>query len=726
MHADPAPSTGAHIALAATFTAEPVAGPLQFWMDQLGLAGSVAFAPYNQVLQHLYAVNGQAVALHVLLVRLEDWMPEAATNAMAGNDLPLPARLLQNIDECIAAVRRAAGQRPTPYLIVLCPPSPAVVALPSLATAIGLAEASIAEQLNTLPNVDVVRSETWVERYKVGDYHNRFADHTAHIPYTDVAFSAIATCIARRLSALQRRPFKVIVVDCDNTLWQGVCGEVGPRGVAVDAPFAAFQDLLIRQQAEGMLLCLCSKNSEADVWAVFDEQPAMRLKREHLVSWRINWRPKSENLRALAAELDLGLDSFIFIDDNPVECAEVAAQCPEVLTVQVPADARRLLTLLDHLWVLDRYHVTDEDRRRAEHYRSNLQRSQLQEAAPTLAGFLERLDLRIAIAEPAESQYTRIAQLTQRTNQFNASGIRRSMEQVAGLLLAGKREARVVDVSDRFGDYGLVGAVLFTSDDEALLVETLLLSCRALGRSVEQRMAIHLGEAALQRGLRFVDIAYIETPRNLPVRQFLENTGAENRLDQGDHVIYRFDARRLAHMDPIAAAAVAPADDEAPATSPQTTRVARSTDRTPWLRIATEWSDMQALAERLNQIRLQRPDLQTPFAPLQTPLERQIAGIWETVLGIDGIGAVDGFSELGGSSLQLVQIHARIQEQLGRSLPLTQLFALPTVRAQAGFFTPPAAAASSAQTSTLTSIQERAQRQKAAMNKHKILQYRQK
>jgi acyl carrier protein len=299
------------------------------------------------------------------------------------------------------------------------------------------------------------------------------------------------------------------------------------------------------------------------------------------------------------------------------------------------------------------------------------------------------------------------------------------MEQVAGLLIAGKREARVVEVSDRFGDYGLVGAVLFDSNAEALLVESLLLSCRALGRSVEQRVAIHLGETAVQRGLRFVDIAYIETPRNLPVRQFLDNTSAEIRIDHGDHMIYRFDARRLAHIDPIAAATAAPVDKETPATSPKTAGLAQSSDPIPWLRIATEWSDMRVLAERLNEIRRQRPDLQTPFAPTQTPLEHQLAGIWGAVLGIDGIGATDGFSELGGSSLQLVQIHARIREQMGRALPLTQLFALPTVRAQAGFFAAPTTD-TVPKAGALSSIQERAQRQKAAMNRHKILPYIQK
>ncbi|MEZ4703114.1 MAG: HAD-IIIC family phosphatase [Rhodothermales bacterium] len=728
MNADSAQTAGSTIAIAATFTAEPLERPLRFWMDELGATGRVVFAPYNQILQQLYAQGGPLMsgdaALNALLVRLEDWMPDdAPLHAGGAHDLPLPARLLQNIDEFIAAVREATTRTNTPFLIVLCPPSLETLAAPSLAQAIRLAEASIAEQLDPLPRVHVVISETWTARYSLGDYHHRFADHTAHIPYTDAAYTALATTIARRFSGLNRKPYKVIVADCDNTLWQGVCGEVGPSGVSVDGPFAAFQDFLIRQQAEGMLLCLCSKNSEADVWAVFDAQPAMRLQREQLVSWRINWQPKSENLKALAAELDLGLDSFIFIDDNPVECAEVSAQCPDVLTIQVPADPAALPALLDNLWVLDRYQVTDEDRRRADHYKSNVQRAQLQEAAPSFSGFLERLDLRVRIETPGDSQYARIAQLTQRTNQFNASGIRRSMEQIAGLLLSGKRDAFVVDVSDRFGDYGLVGAVIFTANAEALLVDTLLLSCRALGRSVEQRIAIHLGQTARRRGLRFVDVAYIETPRNLPVRQFLDTTRPEARMDHGDHVIYRYDAERLAGLDPIAAAAAsvsgpAPRETDGAALSAGPGRPAEAQR---WLRIATEWTDMEALVAMLHRVRVARPELQTPFAPLQTPIERQIAAIWADVFGIDGIGATDGFAELGGSSLQLVQIHARIQEELSRSLPLTQLFALPTIRAQAGFFAP-AATPSDA----LSTIQTRAQRQKAAIHRQRILQYKQK
>jgi FkbH-like protein len=700
-------SSGSRVAIAATFTAEPVERTLQFWLEELGVPGAITFAPYNQVLQQLYAPAGpfaDSADLRVLFVRLEDWMP--AATGWPASDLPLPVGLVQNIDEFVEAVRASIRR---PLLIVFCPSGDD----PRLGSALALAEASVAEQLGPVAHVTVVTSEEWTRRYSIVDPHYRFAYRAAQVPYTDAAYAALATVVARRLSALHRQPHKVVVVDADNTLWSGVCGEIGPTGVVVDGPFTYLQDFLIRQQRDGMIVCLCSKNTETDVWAVFDTHPGMRLRREHLVSWRINWEPKSENLRALAAELDLGLDSFVFIDDNPVECAEVSARCPEVLVVPVPADADRLPALLEHLWIFDRHAVTDEDRRRVDHYRSNARRAQLQEVAPTLAGFLERLDLHVVIERPDERHFTRIAQLSQRTNQFNTSGIRRSEEQVAPLLRSGQRDALVVDVRDRFGDYGLVGAVLFDADAEALRVETLLLSCRALGRSVEQRIAKRLGEIALERGLSGVDIAFLETPRNLPARQFLDSLTPEYHIEHGEYVIYRYAASRLAALDPIASATAssATAHETPTEASPAAGRSGRPPAR-PWLRFATEWADMEVLVSRLARPRLPRPELQTPFVPPHSDGERQIAAIWEEVFGLGGIGAMDGFAELGGTSLQLVQIHARIQERLGRRMPLTQLFALPTIRAQAGYFSP-----YSAPSAHVHSIQERALRQKAALQR---------
>src|SRR5437762_6527074 len=141
------------------------------------------------------------------------------------------------------------------------------------------------------------------------------------------------------LASFKRLPYKVVVLDCDHTLWKGVCGEDGPAGIAVTAPHQFLQRFVLEQMQRGALICLCSKNNEADVFAVFDERSDMVLNRRHLAGWRINWNSKSENLKSLAAEMNLPLGSFILIDDNPVECAEVKANCPGVLTLQLPQES---------------------------------------------------------------------------------------------------------------------------------------------------------------------------------------------------------------------------------------------------------------------------------------------------------------------------------------------------------------------------------------------------
>src|SRR5262249_23774725 len=156
-----------------------------------------------------------------------------------------------------------------------------------------------------------------------------FNELLGHIPFTPEFFAALGTFAARTILAQRRPPFKAIVLDCDNTLWQGVCGEDGPDGILISPAHEALQRALLRPRDWGVLVCLCSKNSEADVLEVFRRRSEMPLTLDSIVSHRINWQPKSQNLAELAQELSLSLDSFIFIDDNPLECAEVRAGCPE-------------------------------------------------------------------------------------------------------------------------------------------------------------------------------------------------------------------------------------------------------------------------------------------------------------------------------------------------------------------------------------------------------------
>jgi FkbH-like protein len=320
-------------------------------------------------------------------------------------------------------------------------------------------------------------------------------------------------------------------VDADNTLWTGVCGEDGPAGVVIDAPRRAFQEFLLKQREAGMLLCLCSKNEEADVDAVFAAHPDMPLRPGHFAARRVSWNPKSEGVLALSEELGLGLDSFVFLDDNPIEIAEVQAGCPGVVCLRVPEDPRQIPGWLRHLWAFDRPKVTAEDRARADSYRQNREREELRRSAPSLEAFLASLELAVDVRPIAPEHLPRVAQLTQRTNQLNLSLVRRTEAEV-GRFLAGGGEGLEVSVRDRFGDYGLVGVALFTCDSEALAVDTLLLSCRVLGRGVEHRLLAKLAEIAAGRGLTWVDLPWEPGERNRPALEFLEGLAGSVRLGE--------------------------------------------------------------------------------------------------------------------------------------------------------------------------------------------------
>ena len=187
-----------------------------------------------------------------------------------------------------------------------------------------------------LEGVRVITAREVESLYPVADRFDSSADAMASIPYTPIYYAALGTMVARKVQKLLFPPYKVILLDCDGTLWDGICGEDGPLGIRIDAVRLSLQEFIVNQSLQGMLVCLCSKNNESDVLAVFDYRKDMVLKRDHLTMCRINWRNKSDNIQSLSQELGLALDSFIFIDNDPVECAEVRARCPDVLTLLLP------------------------------------------------------------------------------------------------------------------------------------------------------------------------------------------------------------------------------------------------------------------------------------------------------------------------------------------------------------------------------------------------------
>jgi FkbH-like protein len=488
----------ATIAITADFTAEPVGEFLDFWLAELELQADVAFTGYNQVFQELLTLDS------VL-----------ARNTQGLNVVLLRAAIDTDTAELTSALVTAASKSSIDWLVALCPG----------AEPRELREQAFTDAVAQVPNLYVIDSATLCNRLRNPQIHDAASEEAGDIPYTDTFFAELATTIGRRFYSLQRPPAKVIVLDCDNTLWSGVCGEDGAEGVVIDAGRAALQSFMVEQHDKGTLLCLCSKNREADVFDVFETQE-MPLQRRHLTGWRINWEPKSANLRALAAELDLGLDSFVFVDDNPIECAEVQANCPEVVTINLPEGTETLRDFISNIWILDRAGNTAEDQARTAMYQADRERRQYQEQALTLADFLAGLELTIEIEPMGTDDIERVAQLTQRSNQFNFTSLRRTEAEVRELNANPDRHVLVVRVNDRFGDYGLVGVIMLEVA-ERLEVNTFLMSCRTLGRGVEHRMLAYLGEIAQFEGRESVYLPYGKTDRNEPAKAFADSVIAE-------------------------------------------------------------------------------------------------------------------------------------------------------------------------------------------------------
>jgi FkbH-like protein/FkbM family methyltransferase len=611
-------------------------------------------------------------------------------------DAPGPslAEELQNKAEQLASALIAfAGAAAAPTCLMVCPPS----ARPGAeAAAIALAEDQLLRRLEAVPGLSTVGSRTLLQRYPGTDWHNAATDRLGHIPYGDAGFAALGTSVFRALAAARRAPYKVIVLDCDRTLWDGEVGEDGPKGVQVTAARREVQEFMIRQQRAGMILALCSKNDEAGVWAVFAENAGMALKREHLAAARINWRPKSENLRSLAQELKAGLDSFIFVDDNPVECAEVRAHCPGPLVIELPPAGEAAAALLEQVWAFDHGWVTREDTQRTRMMQEGAERERYRNEVASLADFIAGLELKVEFFEPRAADLPRVAQLTQRTNQFNLTTVRRTESELRHWLEQPSHGGFAVAVRDRFGDYGLVGLVLYESRPDLICIDTFLLSCRVLGRGIEHRVLAEIGRRAQAEGKGWVQLAVTATEKNLPAREFVREVAGEG----GQRITSL--AASAAHMAvaPVPAAPDArprPAELNLPNPGLRHRASFNFPNHAPGGLVPTGGSAAEiAAAVDAHRLRIAGFDAASASEPLPADLPGQLLHLWRKTLGNPRIGLDDNFLDVGGTSLKAVQLVASIRRQLQQSVSVLTFFECPTVRKLSERLEPASSAASAA------------------------------
>ncbi len=658
---------GSLIAVTATFTAELVRETLEFWTEQLGLDLSVRFAPYNQVFQQLLDPAGLPArnrdGVNVVLLRFEDWVRFRNGSPVNSEDLE------QNVRNLVSALRTAATSVASPFLVCICPASPVFLSKPERRALLVNLEALLASSVADLSMVHVTTPEDLDALYPVRDSYDPHGDELGHIPYTPVFFTALGTFIARKIHAMRRAPYKVMALDCDDTLWSGICGEDGPEGVMIDAPRRALQDFMVAQRDAGMLLCLCSKNNEEDVIETFRVHPEMPLRLDQFVARRVNWEAKSVNLAALADELELGLDSFIFVDDNPQERAEVMADRPEVLTLPMPSEADEIPLFLKHVWAFDHIRITEEDRRRSALYEQRAERARLEKQASSLEEFISSLQIDIRIGPMSEGQLPRVSQLTRRTNQMNMTTIRRSDSEIQALIESGQAECLTVEVSDRFGSYGLTGVVIFTQRPDTLGVDTFLLSCRVLGRGVEHRVLARLGEIASERGLRGVDVPFVSTQRNRPALLFLESVGAQFKESTDGRLLFRFPA---GYARGVVYKPAGPPARSAPQHLAQG-RKPEAREHVDYGRLATELREPAAIMSRIRSAK-PVPEVSTGDKTQPTDLEERLVRLWAELLRLPSVSIRDNFFDLGGHSLLAVQLLSRVRQEFQVDLSLEVVY----------------------------------------------------
>jgi FkbH-like protein len=355
------------------------------------------------------------------------------------------------------------------------------------------------------------------------NWHSEQNWATSRLPWSAEALPRLAAEWVRFLHPLTGRSCKALAVDLDNTLWGGVIGEDGIEGIqlAEDGPGVAFVNLqraILDLHHRGILLAICSKNNSAEALEVLEKHPAMLLRPEHFAALRINWNDKAENLREIAGELNLGIDSIAFLDDNPAERAWVRSQEPDVTVIELPEDPLEYARTLREAPVFERLTVSTEDRERNRYYQQQRQRKDLKRDGTSLEDFYRSLSTVVEIAPVTATTLPRVAQLTQKTNQFNLTTKRYTEQQIAALTADPGWGVYAVTVRDRFGDNGITGVAIVRDRAAVHEIDTFLLSCRVIGRTVETAMLAHLARKAKECGATTLAGEFVPTRRNVPAR----------------------------------------------------------------------------------------------------------------------------------------------------------------------------------------------------------------
>lgn len=353
----------------------------------------------------------------------------------------------------------------------------------------------------------------------------------ANCHFSTTGLSVISDSIEKIIFRIDNAPSKVLVLDCDNTLWGGVIGEDNLDGIilggdGIGKAFFTFQQEVRRLTEEGVVLVLASKNIEDDVWNVFENHSSMYLKKNDIVAWKINWNEKSHNVLKLSKELNLGIDSFVFWDDNPIERDKMKQVLPDVKTVDVPINVYEWPDLLKNMIEFSKFLITEDDFNKTKQYKNRAKFVRDSSKVLDQKSYLKSIKLIPELHNITESNIKRAVQLCQKTNQFNLRTQRHGEDNILKMSNKNNDFCFMTNLKDIYGDHGIVNLVcLHEINSDYLFLDTFLMSCRVLGRNLESWILQQTINRAKSHKYKYLVGEFIETKKNIFIKDFLLNNG---------------------------------------------------------------------------------------------------------------------------------------------------------------------------------------------------------
>ena len=399
----------------------------------------------------------------------------------------------------------------------------------------------LSEQLNKEKNLYILNSSKWLLNCGASSAYSSKLWYLTKTPFSNNFFKQVISDLSNLYESIKGLSKKLLILDLDDTLWGGIVGEVGWKNLRIgghDHLGEAFRDFQIQIKSlknQGIILALASKNDEITAIEAINSHPEMILSMEDFVTHRINWEDKAKNIIDIVNELNLGLQSVVFLDDSPFERARVQEVLPEVLVPELPKDPTDYNTFLSKLRCFDKTHVTDEDKSRSNLYKSESKRIKLKQQLKSLSDWIKTLNLTIVIENIKNENTPRAVQLLNKTNQMNLSTRRLSEQEFTRWVKMNSNNLWTIRAADKFGDYGIIGILSISIKNNVATLVDFILSCRVVGRYIEETMIEFLKEFCQENNVNKIKGKYKKTDKNSLCYNFL------NKLQLIDNNQYSFE-----------------------------------------------------------------------------------------------------------------------------------------------------------------------------------------